>query len=224
MILLGRFNFLPRSLQQSAARHQSIVRIGLFATDVTVVNILDDYFDRATARLPDYPARLINAIDRHPLIASLVGQILRKRGPNIFENERFFLEIEQRLRDDLWNRLIDADTRPAVLAASQLRIATPPFVLEQLSSLESVHSALDNSVLYKLPDNRWRELVSTLGVFRVHRIESDADQELIAGEDPTDHGRIADLYWSVYREDDDPKWIRESYFHRMAAAELLGRR
>ena len=36
------------------------------------------------------------------------------------------------------------------------------------------------------------------------------------------HAQIAEQLQQIYREDDDPKWIREGYYHRMLAGETKG--
>lgn len=189
------------------------VQLRRFASNQTVINVLDDRVDRKKLEIDTYPESLLAAIDRHPLAARLAADVLRSQGAGVLNEERFLLELEERLFVELWNRLVSAESMEAVEAAMSLRIPIPQKALEALSSRGSVEAGLASSALYGVEDRRWTTLVTTLELFR-RRTRSDAT--------PAEkHGRIADLYVDLYREDDDPKWIRESYFHRLLSSDSL---
>lgn len=225
VMVSSRREYLPRSLQQAGGNHPLIsVRMARFATAETVTNVLDDYFDRGRAGLAEYPAALIEAIDKHPLIARLAGQILEVEGSGALLDETFIRQVRNKLHADLIARLVDEAAEAAMLAASEMRVAVPPRVLEELAGRDSVHSARENDVIYGVQDRRWGELLASIGLFR-KRSGSDLmpasarDVEDAAG---VSHARIAEQLERVYREDDDPKWIRESYYHRMLSGETEG--
>lgn len=189
------------------------VQLRRFASDQTVINVLDDRVDRKLFGIDSYPERLIAAIDRHPLAARLAADVLRAQGAGVLNDERFLLELEERLFIELWNRLVSAEALEAVEAAKNLRIPIPHKSLEVLSSRSSVEAGLASAALYAVEDRRWTTLITTLELFR-RRTQADSAS-------PEEHGRMADLYVGLYREDDDPKWIRESYFHRLLSTDSL---
>lgn len=189
------------------------VQLRRFASTQTVINVLDDRVDRKLLGIDTYPERLMAAIDRHPLAARLAADVLRSQGAGVLNEERFLLELEERLFFELWNRLVNAESRGAVEAAKSLRIPIPQKALETLSSRSSVEAGLASSALFGIEDRTWTTLVTTLELFR-RRSPAEATPV-------EEHGKIADIYVALYREDDDPKWIRESYFHRLLSYESL---
>ncbi|MEQ1935988.1 MAG: AAA family ATPase, partial [Fimbriimonadaceae bacterium] len=224
LVLTSRNDFIPPDLaKNSGSAPPQIVRVGRFGTDLTIANILDDHFDRGKFGLSEYPAKLLGAIDRHPLIATLVGQILKQQGPKLISDDTFLRQVKNKLRIELFARLLDDRVLPAVEAASKLRIATPRILLEALASQDAIFYAKSAELLYAVPDYRWGELLSTLGLFRKRTIEDLAPEELIEqnAEEENFHQLAADCYLQIYRrQDDDPKWIRESHFHRMLSGGL----
>jgi len=219
-ILIGSSSqFIPAQLQRAAGGAPATVRVGRYGSDQTVINVLDDRFDRSAAGLEEYPSSLLSAIDRHPLIASLAAQNLQKHGADLLLDQRFINELKFRLREQLWNRLVDETTLPLLEIASQLRIPVPKQILRHFAPEEAIDAGLQNELLRTFNDPRWSELLSILGIFRVRDISVDGDgqeSEIIEGVYNTpNHAKISDVYRSIYREDDDPKWIRESYFHAM---------
>ncbi len=222
IIITSRNEYLPASLQNVIGKLPVSVRVGRYGTDQTVINILDDHFSRAAAGIDSYPDELLSAIDRHPLITSLAAKILRKRGRDILLDRKFISELKNQIRDDLWNRLVDDISRPAVETASQLRVPIPRDMLRQLADETSIAAARDADVLHATTDNRWQELLSTLALFRVRDVSDTPDTYALDGERskrPLNHQEVANLYRSVYRVDDDPKWIRESYYHLLLAGD-----
>lgn len=189
------------------------VQLHRFASDNTVINVLDDRVDRNSLGIAAYPETLISAISRHPLAARLAADVLRVRGAEILNEGRFLLELEEHLFAELWGRLVNEKSSAAVNIAVQLRIPIPKKSVELMSSKDSVEAGLENSALYTTDDRRWDALVSALELFRRRASPDEASSEL--------HGKLADEYVSLYRDDDDPKWIRESYFHRLLSSDSL---
>lgn len=214
----------PRLQRDAQVRQLPLVELGRYATDQTVINVLDDYFNRSAAGLADYPLRLLRAIDRYPLAAMLAGEILHKEGKDVLLDDRFLLELEQRMRRDLWKRLVDRESTEAVRVTSELRIPVPRrIMLDNLVPSRSVESALASGALYTVRDTRWPDsLVALMGIFRLRHVEEENTYRRENVEDNSvsiDHQHISDLYFIIYKQyDDDPKWIRESYFHRMICA------
>jgi len=243
IILSSRSDIIPAELQRAAGGTPISVRVGRYSRDETVVNILDDHFDRSTAGIESYPARLLSAIDRHPLITSLAAQILRKWGKSVLRDDQFIAELQNRLRDQLWNRLVDSSAYGVVKVASQLRVPVPDAFLSKLAPAESIAAARESEIIYPIADSRWNQLWGLLGLFRLRRVsdpvidegdqseipaapDGDLDEHIDNDSEHIDHYRLAALYRVIYRDDDDPKWIRESYFHlllaRGSANERLG--
>lgn len=225
VIFSSRQEFLPPPLQK-AAGNAVIPRVsmGRYATTATVTNVLDDYFDRARAGLSEYPAALIEAIDNHPLVAALAGRILEQDGKDVLLDERFFVQLKQRLREELLARLVDGPAQAVMDVAAELRTPVPAKLLEALSSRQSVYHARENELLYAVYDKRWSELLNSLGLFR-KRNGNDlmpASEQDVIEEPVVSHASIADQLERLYREDDDPKWIRESYYHRMLSGQTQG--
>ncbi len=200
-------------LEASGDLNPTVVRLGRYATDQTVVNILDDRFDRSSARVDAYPESLLRAIDRHPLAAMLCAEILHRQGSGVLDDSTFLAEVRHRLHQELWGRLVDSSSFEAMGVATQLRTAVPRSMLEGLSTRASVLSGLASSALYVQKDRCWEELVAALAVLRRRTMDDAAE----VSEEASQHRDIADHYLAIYRRDDDPKWIRESYFHRMLA-------
>lgn len=218
VILASRSEDVPAPLRRSSGSLPVAVKVGRYGTDLTVINILDDKFSRSAAGIDSYPDELLAAIDRHPLIASLAAKILHKGGRDLLVDQKFISELRHQLHDDLWNRLVDDASRPAIEATSQLRIAVPRDMLRQLVAEDSILSALNAELIYASRDYRWTELLSALALFRVRDLSDTLGQPPdIGNRRPVDHAKVADLYRAVYRADDDPKWIRESYFHLLLA-------
>jgi len=191
--------------------------MGRYGTDQTVINVLDDVFDRGSAGIDGYPAKLIDAIDRHPLVASLAAKNLSKSGSSLLLDEKFINELRQRMLDELRGRLVDSLSESAVDAASNLRIPAPLAMLERLAPAEAVHRARASEVLYSVRDRRWGELIYALGLFRKRRIGDalPSARRVMSNEDDARNEYISTLYMDVYRQDDDPKWVREAHFHTM---------
>jgi tetratricopeptide (TPR) repeat protein len=123
--------------------------------------------------------------------------------------------------------MVGEQARDAVVAAAQLRVAVPRTLLERLASSESIRAAQEAEVIWSKKDDRWQSILSVLGLFRLRAITADDEEDAGVSyealqiskneEDVALHNKIAALYRGVYRLDDDPKWIRESFFHQLLA-------
>jgi tetratricopeptide (TPR) repeat protein len=225
VLFSSRSEYLPATIQRAGgALLMPSIAMGRYATTATVNNVLDDYFDRARVGIVEYPDALLEAIDKHPLVAALAGRILQQDGQDILIDERFFRQLKQRLRADLIARLVDGAAEPAMEVVTELRIPVPARVVENLAGRQSLHHAKMNDVIYAVPDRRWTELLTSLGLFRKrdgNELAPASEQE-VSNASGIKHARIAEQLERIYREDDDPKWIRESYYHRMLAGETEG--
>jgi tetratricopeptide (TPR) repeat protein len=139
-------------------------------------------------------------------------------------DETFIKQVRQKLQVDLFARLVDGPAQAAMEAASDLRIPVPSRVLEALAGHESVHHARGNDIIYAVRDRRWGELLTTLGLFRKTAGNDlmPASARDVEDNGAVNHARIAEQLERVYREDDDPKWLRESYYHRMLSGQTEG--
>ncbi len=223
VIVSSKSEFVPAALQSAAGtRLVDKMRIGRFATEETVINILDDYFDRARAGLAEYPRTILEAIDRHPLIASFAGLILAQDGTGVLIDDQFLRSLRNKLRSELLGRLVRDQSRAAIEAAAEIRIPVPTAVLEQLTTRESVAAARTDDVLYSVSDRRWTELLAPIGLLKKRSGEDlmPASAQEVAEADTTMHARIAALLRWAYKLDDDPKWLRECYFHEMLSGAI----
>lgn len=217
LVLAARSEYVPGTIQRANGGAPISARVGRYGSEQTVINVLDDSFNRSAAGLESYPQALLDAIDRHPLITSLAAQNLKRWGKEILLDARFVAELKGKMKEALWNRLVDEDSFPAMEIASQLRIPAPEALLTRFCSRESVAAAHRADLLWAAPDNRWTSLYSVLGLFRVRSLDSD-DELATDASSPSvsvDHSAVSAAYREMYRLDDDPKWVRESYFHLM---------
>jgi tetratricopeptide (TPR) repeat protein len=183
--------------------------------------------------LKSFPAGLIEAIDRHPLLAVLAGIFLRKAGKEAIEDEQVLTEMRHNMRDAIFSRIVDDQSRPAIIAISRLRIPAPRSMIVALSSETSVKSAEEVGLVFHQRDLSRTDLLSCIGALRLRtwqaaEAEIDDDSEPVeenqeASPDSAEkdtHNNIAALYHQLYRHDDDPKWLREICYHRMLVGDI----
>lgn len=193
--------------------------VGRFPEGKHVENVLDDFIARDAIGLGTYPPELIEAIDRHPFLAVLAARVIEAEGAAAIDDPSFVELVRHRLRGELARRIISEKARPAVALLGSLRIPIPRAMFQGLAGEESVDEALRLGVLYPVFDRLHSDLLTGLAVLRRRRRESpndlSADEEKELDRD--ENTRIADWYARLYRQSDDPRWLREIYFHRMAA-------
>nr|WP_246729152.1 methyltransferase domain-containing protein [Methylosinus sp. RM1] len=222
VIIGSRREYPPRKIIDIVNEAPATVRVGRYATDSTVTNIIDDYFNRSASGLSEYPQSLLDAIDRHPLITVLAARALQRAGAGLLLDQSFVNELSNKLRDELWGRIVGPDARSAVLAAASLRVLVPIVILEGLSEKASISAAQEEEVIYSQPDQRWGSIWSTIGLFKLKNSSQDEfedENNHISRPMAVDHSKVASLYRYVYQKDDDPKWIRESYYHQLLSVD-----
>lgn len=199
--------------------------VGRFPEGKHVENVLDDFIDRATYGIQTYPEELIQAIDRVPYLTVLAAKIIKKEGPAALGDSSFIALIRNRLREELLQRVITDLARPALNIASFLRIPVPRSMFVGLVGEESVKEAEDLGLLYHTHDINGHCFLSAVSTLR---FQQDNTEE---NEDPSQqnensfkkideqHHIISQWYERLYREEDDPRWIREAYYHSVAAGD-----
>lgn len=194
--------------------------VGRFPLGPHVENLLS-----TVAGITQFPPGLLDAIDRHPHLAYLAALVLRKHGPLVAVEPNFLSDVRQRLRTALIERVADPSVQMALEVLSLLRHPVPREFAVQLSSEASVASGERAGLIVVERDvTRFgRSLVRCLEPLRVE-IRVDDDGATLP-DDPVDAsrqrgsqrlGEISDAYLDLYRRDDDPRWLREATYHRMA--------
>jgi tetratricopeptide (TPR) repeat protein len=197
--------------------------VGRFPRGDHVTNVLQSFFLREK-----YPDELIDAIDRHPFLATLAGMYIQKYGESSLANDRFITDIKSKMRDEIFSKIVNGISRGAVEAISRLRIQVPRKMVVQLSSEESVSTAENIGVIRPDLGGGGKELIGCIGALRIAPsiypgIDSVEDSYI----ESSDHvavesefqNRIIKCYEQLYREDDDPKWLREIYYHQMISGD-----
>ena len=173
------------------------------------------------AGIKECPDNILKSIDRHPLLAVLVGLCVRKNGAKVLSDDQLIKELKNDMRSALLHRISDSESRLAIDAISHLRIPVPREMLNNLSSLSSVKSAEEIGLIYRVKDTSRDDLLSCIGAIKYwsdDKSELGSDDEfesLVNVEEITIHENISQQYLDVYRKDDDPKWLREIYFHKL---------
>jgi tetratricopeptide (TPR) repeat protein len=176
-----------------------------------------------------FPQALIDAIDRHPLMAVLTGLFLSKTQTTQLDDAEFLKSIRQELRNAAFARIVDDESRPAVEALSLLRIPVPRFIPEHLSSKSSLAAAEAQGVVVSIDMPFGEPLVQCLGALKLS-IKGDsegpdaADDDTIFEKDAAEiitaqHCKIARVFEELHREDPNPIWLREIYYHRMLSGD-----
>jgi tetratricopeptide (TPR) repeat protein/SAM-dependent methyltransferase len=175
--------------------------------------------------LKDYPQVLIEAIDRHPMLAVLAGLYLRHAGKEAIDDESFLREIKNNMRSAVFSRIVDDRSRPAIVLISRLRVPAPRAMIRALSSEDSVRAAEELGLVFSQRDRNRDDLISCVGALRLRTGQGaslswddigDSEQETPEDNAERDtQDQIATLYEQVYRQTDDPRWLREAFYHRM---------
>lgn len=197
--------------------------VGRFPEGKHVENVLDDFIDRATWELSSYPDELTQAIDRVPYLTVLAAKIIKNEGPSSIGDPNFLSLLRNRLREELLQRVLSELAKPAIKVASFLRIPVPRVMFEGLASKESVREAEELGLIYHTYNRYGHDLLTGLSTLRFRSDEEDEFTEMLPGEVEThadkdkQHHEISQFYVRLYREEDDPKWIREAYYHSVAS-------
>lgn len=205
---------------------QSIFPMGRFPEGDYVKNVLDDFVDRSKIGLDEYPSKLFEAIDRHPFLAVIAGIFIKKYGVANACDDTFLDLVRNRLRDELLNRIVDENSLQTIEILSLVRIPIPRPMLSALSSQTSVQAAEQDCLVYRVHDKSRNDLIAGIGAFR--KYSKDIDDLELTGEFVSDmkdeemkrHKNIALWYYKLYREDREPRWIREFYYHTMLSGDV----
>jgi len=209
---------LAGSFDATAAIHPNVLVVGRFPVGKHVENILDDFVDRKKCGIGEYPDDLIAAIDRYPYLAVLAANIIRNEGREVLSDQTVLANIRERMRADLLRRLVSDQSRKAIELLSLIRIAVPRKMLVDLAGTESVAAAEETGLLYCTFDRFGRDLMTGADLLRATPDEDDTPPQTfadVAADLLATQRLIADWYERLYREDDDPRWLRELYYHRL---------
>jgi len=218
---LPNLSFFPRDLPIDNAQPP----VGRFPQGKHVENVLDDFIDRATFGIQSYPEELIQSIDRIPYLTVLAAKIIRKEGPDALNDPHFIALIRNRLREELLQRVITDPARPALNIASFLRIPIPRSMFVGLVDKESVQEAEDIGLLYHTHDRYGHNFLSAVSTLRFQQDETEEYldtghyDENANNKIDEQHYKISKWYERLYREEGDPRWIREAYYHAVSAGD-----
>jgi tetratricopeptide (TPR) repeat protein len=196
--------------------------VGRFPHGEHVENVLDDFVNRAALGIAEYPEELLLAIDRLPYLAALAGRVIRAESGESLQDPRFLPLVKKRLRAALLYRIVTPEAKPALDLSRVLRIPVPRRMLEALAGEVAVKAAEDLGLIYTVRDRLAGELLTGPAILR-EDFEKDADDEDIAQEESRRgrrrHVQAAHWYERLYREERDPRWLRESYYHTTVNAD-----
>ncbi len=214
-------SFFPGNLPIDSAQPP----VGRFPEGKHVENVLDDFIDRATYGIQTYPEELIQAIDRVPYLTVLAAKIIKKEGPEALNDSNFIELIRNRLREELLQRVITDISRPALNIASFLRIPVPRSMFIGLVGAESVQEAEELGLLYYTHDRYGHSFLSAVSTLRFQQDDTEESEDTAQYNENTykqideQHDKISKWYERLYREEEDPRWIREAYYHSVAAGD-----
>jgi tetratricopeptide (TPR) repeat protein len=203
--------------------------VGRFPEGKHVENVLDDFIDRTRLSITSYPASLLDAIDRYPYLTVLTAKIIQKEGLSALSDEALLESIRGRLREDLLQRIVTPQARPAVELLAFLRVPIPRVMFESLAPKDSVQAAEDLGLLYAERDRYFGTLLTGASILRGPLADGDEPPEIPADASEATvvshrHTQISHWYARLYRQADDPRWLRELHFHTLAAGDesLIG--
>ncbi|HJR06227.1 MAG TPA: hypothetical protein VJ842_02945 [Pyrinomonadaceae bacterium] len=177
------------------------------------------------------PPALLEAIDRHPMLAVLAGLFLHAKGKEAQDDVQLLSELRNNMRTAIFSRIVDEESRPAIMAISRLRIPVPRSMIVALSSERSVQYATEQGLIFTHRDFNRDDLVNCVGALRLPisqdrpadlnvQTESENSQDIV--EDSVERRAnefTAALYEQLYRKDGNPKWLREAFYHQMLTAD-----
>lgn len=157
--------------------------VGRFPRGEHVVNVLDDFIDRPHDGIGDYPKELLEAIDRHPYLTYLAALIIRQEGKECLLDAKLLRQLREKLRTELFERVVDDASRPAIEAMSLLRIPAPRSMIEALAGKESVEAAVKTGLVYPVSDFSHSDLISVIGALGIRTPAEDLDIEAMDDKD-----------------------------------------
>ncbi|SFM61082.1 class I SAM-dependent methyltransferase [Rugamonas rubra] len=197
--------------------------MGRFPEGNHVENVLNDFVDLKELGADEYPDVLIKAIDRHPYLSVLAALTLRKDGGKRLTDSVFLDKLRGKMREALLRDLVDDTSRNAIIWLALIRIPVPRALVEGLAGKVSVEAAEEAGLIYWVYDKHRSDLITVLGA-GIPLTENKDD--LISPEDfdsthtlqdsSAEHARISSAFSELYKKDDDPRWLREGYYHKLA--------
>jgi len=166
-----------------------------------------------------FPAELVEAIDRHPYLAYLAGQLIQRHGASAVSDPGVLDEFRKKLRKQVLRRILTEQARAAVEMASLLRVAVPRTMIIALCGVDSYEESLRLGLIYSETLPHRGELSACIGALRIRRSDDTygEGQDTLPNSEVATHRRIAGQYEVLYREDDDPRWLRELWYHRLSS-------
>ena len=194
--------------------------VGRFPRKDHVENVLQSFVLQEK-----YPDKLLQAIDHHPFLTTLTGMYLQQKGTVAFDDNEFMGDLHYQLKDAIFSKILTPNAKLAVEAISKLRVPVPRDMIQALSSADSLEASESIGVIRQHLGGMRDDLVSCIGALKVSVWDMPSD-ELNSNIDENKnslpplsekdfHEKIAMLYEQLYRDDDNPIWLREAHFHRM---------
>jgi tetratricopeptide (TPR) repeat protein/SAM-dependent methyltransferase len=197
--------------------------MGRFPEGSHVENVLNDFVDLKELGADAYPDILIKAIDRHPYLSVLAALTLRKDGRERLTDSVFLDKIRGKMREALLRDLVDDASRNAIVWLALMRGPVPKPLIESLAGKASVEAAQEAGLLYHVYDKHRSDLVAVLGAgipIVEHKDDlispDDLDAADVLYDLSTEHARIAIAFANLYKIDNDPRWLREVCYHKLA--------
>lgn len=198
--------------------------VGRFPEGDHTENLLDDFVDRATLGIQEYPRELLEAIDRFPYMATIVGKLISKEGSCALDDPEVIQIIKLVLYDVLTARLETATAQPALKLGAMLRIPSPRILFHGVVGKEVTDAAEQTGLLYNVPDRHREDLLECAWIiknkYKGNVVEEDYGDENKEHESRAKHSNIANWYMLLDKDaGGDPRWIREGHYHTLASGD-----
>lgn len=190
-----------------------------------VENLLDTFLGMGT-----YASEFLDAIDRHPFIAYLAAMYIKAHGTEVTKQQNFLDGLRGHMRSVIFNQIVNEDSRLAIEMLSLVRGGIIRTMANQISSKRSVDFAIESGLVSVRHEPTGAEVVACVGAIRISRrdlsdyeespTESSENEENLSTFEQEAHSKIAEAYEQLYRVNDDPRWLREAHYHRMALGDI----
>lgn len=189
--------------------------VGRFPRAGHVQNLLGHFVART-----EFSEELLTAIDRHPYMAFLAGLIIQEdeelSDPDVLE------ALSRQLRADLLHKVATSGAEAALQWLSLTRGAVPRSALEEVAGKAQVVEALASGLAYLLPSRVGEDRVGCIGAIRIHSNQRVGSDGRVTDDVASYHRRWATAYRRAYSGDDDPRWVREAYYHTAVTEDVAG--
>lgn len=214
----------PKLNIESSLVDNSNIPVARFPEGKFVENILDDVLNRKDIGIEGYPEALIKAIDRVPYLAVIASKMI-KQTPKLIEDDVFLEKVSQKLIREVIENAVNDDTKHIIEIFSFCRVPLPKEIFVNICGMEAVEALVNMGLVYKLPNyaNSEKPLLQVLGVFREKNIifdSLDSKESKDLEQQNLIHKKIQHELERLYCEDEDARWIREIYYHKIASGDL----